>query len=196
MTGQALAGRSLKGSPASSEASSITQVPPLGPAWRPRTRRTVWYMPSSWGNDRLMSRVAIVTGSDSGIGRATAVRLATEGCDVGVTWHRDARGAEETAEEVRSHGRTAIIRRSDVSDPADAQQMVAELAGQLGGLDVFVNNAGTGHTTPALEVGLEEWRTVIDTDLIGAFFAAQAAAKIMVGQGRGGRIVNVTSVHE
>src|SRR4051794_29975383 len=177
MTGQALAGRSLNGSPASSEASSITHVPELGPACRPRTRRTVWYMPSSWGNDRLMSRVAIVTGSDSGIGRATAVRLATEGCDVGVTWHRDAQGAEETAEEVRSHGRTAVVRPSDVSDPADAQQMVRELADQLGGLDVFVNNAGTGHSTPFLETTLDDWRTITETDLTGAFLAAQAAAR-------------------
>src|SRR3954471_21311208 len=196
MTGQALAGRSLNGSPASSEASSITHVPELGPACRPRVRRTVWYMPSSWGNRALMSRLAIVNGSESGIGEGNAVRLATEGCDVGVTWHRDEDGANETAEEVRSHGRRAFVRRSDVSDPADAQAMVRELAGQLGGLDLLVNNAGTGHSTPALEVGLDEWRTVLETDLTGAFFAAQAAARLMVDQGRGGRIVNVTSVHE
>src|SRR4051795_526213 len=120
MTGHALAGRSLKGSPASSEASSITHVPPRGPEWRPRERRAVWYMPSWWGNRRLMSRLAIVTGSDSGIGRATAVRLATQGCDVGVTWHRDEQGARRPADEIRSHGRRAAVRRSDVSHPADA----------------------------------------------------------------------------
>src|SRR5881227_3310587 len=74
--------------------------------------------------------------------------------------------------------------------------MVDELAGALGGLDVFVNNAGTGHSTPALEVDEDEWRRVVETDLTGAFFAAQAAARRMVAQGRGGRIVNVTSVHE
>jgi NAD(P)-dependent dehydrogenase (short-subunit alcohol dehydrogenase family) len=143
-----------------------------------------------------LPRCAIVTGSDSGIGRATAVALAAAGCDVGITWHRDAKGANETAAEVRSHGRTAHIRRSDVSSIADAVAMVDELAGALGGLDVFVNNAGTGHTTPALEVGEDEWRRVVETDLTGAFFAAQAAARRMVDQGRGGRIVNVTSVHE
>jgi len=141
-------------------------------------------------------RIAIVTGSDSGIGRATAVALAAAGCDVGITWHRDEQGARETAAEVESHGRRAQVRRSDVSDVADAAAMVQELAGALGGLDVFVNNAGTGHTTPALEVDLDEWRRVVETDLTGAFFAAQAAARIMVAGGRGGRIVNVTSVHE
>src|SRR3954451_8262732 len=143
-----------------------------------------------------MSRLVIVTGSDSGIGRATAVRLATEDCDVGITWHRDEQGANEAAEEVRGHGRRAFVRRADVSDPADAQAMVDELAGELGGLDVLVNNAGTGHSTPVLELTLDEWRTVTETDLTGAFFAAQAAARRMVEQGRGRRIVNVASVHE
>jgi NAD(P)-dependent dehydrogenase (short-subunit alcohol dehydrogenase family) len=143
-----------------------------------------------------MTRFAIVTGSDSGIGRATAVRLAAEGCDVGVTWHRDEEGAGETADEVRSHGRTAVVRRSDVSDPQDAVAMVDELASRLGGLDVFVNNAGTGHSTPFLETTLDEWRTVTETNLTGAFLAAQRAAQLMVEQGHGGRIVNVTSVHE
>jgi NAD(P)-dependent dehydrogenase (short-subunit alcohol dehydrogenase family) len=143
-----------------------------------------------------LARVAIVTGSDSGIGRATAVALAATGCDVGVTWHRDEQGAKETAGEIESHGRRSHVRRSDVSSIADAVAMVDELAQALGGLDVFVNNAGTGHSTPALEVDEEEWRRVVETDLTGAFFAAQAAARRMVDQGRGGRIVNVTSVHE
>jgi NAD(P)-dependent dehydrogenase (short-subunit alcohol dehydrogenase family) len=143
-----------------------------------------------------MARVAVVTGSDSGIGRATAAALAASGCDVGVTWHRDEQGARESAAEVESHGRRSHVRRSDVSDVADAAAMVEEFADALGGLDVFVNNAGTGHSTPVLEVGLDEWRRVVETDLTGAFFAAQAAAKIMIAGGRGGRIVNVTSVHE
>jgi len=142
------------------------------------------------------ARIAIVTGSDSGIGRATAVRLAAEGCDVGITWHRDEQGANETAEEVRSHGRRAEVRRLDVSSTSDAVRMVRELAEALGGLDVFVNNAGTGHSTPVLETDEQTFRHVLDTDLTGAFFAAQQAAKMMVAHGRGGRIVNVTSVHE
>ena len=142
------------------------------------------------------TRIAIVTGSDSGIGRATAVRLAQAGCDVGVTWHRDEDGARETAEEVASHGARAEVRRLDVSSTADAVRVVRELAEALGGIDVFVNNAGTGHSTPVLELDEQTFRHVVDTDLTGAFFAAQQAAKMMVAQGRGGRIVNVTSVHE
>src|SRR2546423_7715503 len=141
-----------------------------------------------------MPRIAIVTGSDSGIGRATAVALAAAGCDVGVTWHRDEQGAKETAAEIESHGRRSYVRRSDVSSMADTVAMVDEFVQALGGLDVFVNNAGTGHSTPALEVDEEEWRRVVETDLTGAFFAAQATARRMVAQGRGGRTVHLNSV--
>jgi NAD(P)-dependent dehydrogenase (short-subunit alcohol dehydrogenase family) len=143
-----------------------------------------------------VGRVAIVTGSDSGIGRATAIALAEAGCDVGVTWHRDDRGAEETAAAVRAAGRQAAVARLDVADPPEAAGVVDGLAVDLGGLDVLVNNAGTGVATPFLDQSLEDWRQVLDTDLTGAFVCAQAAARRMVAAGRGGRIVNVTSVHE
>src|ERR687896_75350 len=108
---------------------------------------------------------AIVTASDSGIGKATAVRLARDGFDVGVTWHSDREGAEGTAREV-------------------------------GGLDVFVNNAGGGPHHDFLDFPLEAWQQVIDLNLTGAFACAQRAARLMVDAGHGGRIVNVTSVHE
>jgi NAD(P)-dependent dehydrogenase (short-subunit alcohol dehydrogenase family) len=140
--------------------------------------------------------VAIVTGSDSGIGRATAVALAREGYDVGVTWHSDEAGAEETAEEVRATGRRAEVRRLDLSDATNGPPVVDELAEALGGLDVLVNNAGTGDSTPFLEVDLDTWRHVLEIDLTGAFLCAQAAARRMVAAGGGGRIVNVTSIHE
>ena len=139
---------------------------------------------------------AIVTGSDSGIGRATAVALAGRGLDIGITWHSDEEGANETAREVRDLGRRAAVAQLDASRPQDAAQVVDQLADELGGVDVLVNNAGTGHMTPVLDVTLDEWRSVVDTDLVGAFFVAQAAARRMVAAGRGGRIVNVTSVHE
>jgi NAD(P)-dependent dehydrogenase (short-subunit alcohol dehydrogenase family) len=139
---------------------------------------------------------AIVTGSDSGIGRATAVALARRGLDVAITWHSDEDGAHETAREVRDLGRRAVVERLDASRPQDAAAVLDALADALGGVDVLVNNAGTGHSSSVLDVTLDEWRQVIDTDLVGAFFIAQAAARRMVAAGRGGRIVNVTSVHE
>jgi NAD(P)-dependent dehydrogenase (short-subunit alcohol dehydrogenase family) len=139
---------------------------------------------------------AIVTGSDSGIGKATAVLFAKRGFDVGITWHEDEDGARGTASEVESHGRRAEVRRLDLSEVKAGPRVVADLADALGGVDVFVNNAGTGHETPFLEVPLEEWQHVIDVDLTGAFLCAQEAARRMVAARRGGRIVNVTSVHE
>jgi NAD(P)-dependent dehydrogenase (short-subunit alcohol dehydrogenase family) len=140
--------------------------------------------------------VAIVTGSDSGIGRATAVALARDGYDVGITWHEDEAGASATGQEVRSVGRRAEVRRLDLADATNGPPVVDELADALGGLDVLVNNAGTGDTTPFLDVELDTWRHVLEVDLTGAFLCAQAAARRMVAAGRGGRIVNVTSIHE
>jgi NAD(P)-dependent dehydrogenase (short-subunit alcohol dehydrogenase family) len=139
---------------------------------------------------------AIVTGSDSGIGRATAVALAASGLDVGITWHSDEQGAEETADEVRRAGRNAVVRRLDTTDPAGAAAAIDSLADELGGVDVFVNNAGTGDGTAFLDLDLDTWKSTVDTNLTGAFACLQAAARRMVKAGRGGRIVAVTSVHE
>jgi NAD(P)-dependent dehydrogenase (short-subunit alcohol dehydrogenase family) len=139
---------------------------------------------------------AIITGSDSGIGKATAVALARRGHDIGITFSREEDNANDTAEEVRSIGRRAEVRHLDLTRSDDVQGVIGELADALGGVDVLVNNAGTGTTTPFLEVELAQWRDVLEVDLTGAFLAAQAAARRMVDAGTGGRIVNVTSVHE
>ena len=143
------------------------------------------------------ARVAIVTGSDSGIGKATAVALAAGGYDVGITWHRDADGANETADEVRSLGRRAEVRQLDLSQRLPhAVDVVDELSDALGGVYALVNNAGTSRQGPALELSYDDWRETLAVDLDGAFLCAQRAARQMVAAGHGGRIVNVTSVHE
>jgi hypothetical protein len=139
---------------------------------------------------------AIVTASDSGIGRATAVALASAGLDVGITWHSDEAGAQDTASEVRAAGAKAEVAQLDTSDPASCGEVVDQLAERLGGVDVFVNNAGTGSATLALDMTLDQWRHVIATDLDGAFACLQRAARRMVAAGNGGRLIAVTSVHE
>jgi NAD(P)-dependent dehydrogenase (short-subunit alcohol dehydrogenase family) len=141
-------------------------------------------------------RRAIVTAADSGIGPATAVALAQAGMDVGVTWHSDQAGADETAVQVRAAGVKAEVIRLDTSALDSCGDVIDELAGRLDGVDVFVNNAGTGSAALALEMTADQWRQVVATDLDGAFLCIQRAARRMVAAGNGGRIIAVTSVHE
>src|SRR3954464_7187575 len=141
-------------------------------------------------------RIAIVTGSESGIGRDTAVALAEAGCDLGITWYREREAAEATAEEVRGLGRRAEVRHVDLTELPQAADVVDELAEALGGVDVLVNDAGTGHMSTVLDTDFATWREVLATDLDAAFLCLQRAARRMAAAGRGGRIVNVTSVHE
>jgi NAD(P)-dependent dehydrogenase (short-subunit alcohol dehydrogenase family) len=141
-------------------------------------------------------RVAVVTGSDSGIGEAIAVALAGAGFDVGVTYRSDKAGAESTAEKVRAAGRRSEVRALDLTGLPQAAEVVDELADALGGLGVLVNCAGTGISTPVVETDYAQWREVLSVDLDGPFLCAQRAARRMLAAGRGGRIVNITSVHE
>jgi NAD(P)-dependent dehydrogenase (short-subunit alcohol dehydrogenase family) len=140
--------------------------------------------------------VAIITGSDSGIGRATAVALARAGHDIGITWRSDSDGAGGTAEEVRAAGRRAEVRRLDLDDPRNGPPVIEALADALGGLDVLVNNAGGGNAGPFLEADVETFARTVRVNLTGAFTCGQAAARRMVRDGVRGRIVNVTSIHE
>lgn len=147
-------------------------------------------------DDAFTPRCAIVTASDSGIGAATAVALAEAGLDVGITWHSDEEGAMDTARAVEDRGRQAVVARLDVTEFDRAADVIDELADDLGGLDVFVNNAGGGGGTAFIGLSLDEWRSTVALNLDGAFVCLQAAARRMVRSGRGGRIVAVTSVHE
>ncbi|WP_163513214.1 SDR family oxidoreductase [Fodinicola acaciae] len=141
-------------------------------------------------------RTAIVTGSDSGIGRAVAVALAGGGVDVGVTYHRDADGAAATADEVTERGGKVAVRRLDLGDLPTSTAAIDELADELGGVDVLVNCAGTGTAEPFMDLDFDRWRHVLSVDLDGVFACSQRAAKRMIADGRGGRIITITSVHE
>jgi NAD(P)-dependent dehydrogenase (short-subunit alcohol dehydrogenase family) len=140
-------------------------------------------------------RLAIITGADSGMGKATAELLATEGYDVAITYHSDKDGAEDTRAGIEQRGQRCFVAQQDLSSP-DTGDLIDELADQLGGVGVLVNNGGTGHSTRVVDLDLETWRSVIGTDLDGAFLCSQRAARRMIAQGNGGRIINVTSVHE
>lgn len=147
-------------------------------------------------DDLRPHRTALVTGGDSGIGRAAAVRLAADGLDVAVTWHSDREGAERTAAEAREHGVRAETAHLDLGDLPAAAAVADEVADRFGGLDVLVNGSGTGTAASFLDIGLDTMRHVLDVDLVGPFLLCQRAARRMIAQGSGGRIVNITSVHE
>ncbi|MEQ0559988.1 SDR family oxidoreductase [Amycolatopsis sp. NEAU-NG30] len=153
-------------------------------------------LPAPLPADAATPRRAVVTGADSGIGRAVAVALAGGGLDVGITYHSDADGAEETAAEVRSHGVAAYVRRLDLTELPGAADVVDAFAEDLGGIDVLVNCSGTGSSQRVLDLSFEKWREVLDVDLDGVFLVSQRAARHMIDAGRGGRIITITSVHE
>lgn len=141
-------------------------------------------------------RAAIVTGSDSGIGRAAALALARDGFDIGVTWHSDEAGAHETARLISERRGTARIARLDLASPDEVQRVIEGLIGDLGRLDALINNAAVDHRAHVLEETLEDWTRVLAINLTGQFLCAQAGARQMVAQGEGGQIVNITSIHE
>jgi 2-deoxy-D-gluconate 3-dehydrogenase len=138
----------------------------------------------------LTGRVAVVTGANTGIGQGLAIALAEAGTDVALVGRT---AADETAEKVRAVGRKATIVHADLSTVAPVQQVVDQVAAELGGLDILVNNAGIIRRADALEFSEEDWDAVIDTNLKSVFFLCQAAARHMVRQGRG-KIVNIASM--
>ncbi|WP_298457255.1 SDR family oxidoreductase [uncultured Cellulomonas sp.] len=137
----------------------------------------------------------MVTGADSGIGRACAVALAAPGRRVGITWHADEAGAEAIAAQVRALGAEAHVRHLDLTDPPSGTRVVDDLAATTGGPDTLEMSSGTGSSTPLLDMDDETWREVVSVDLDGAFCCLQAGARHMV-QGGGGRVAAITSVHE
>jgi len=139
---------------------------------------------------------AIVTGSDSGIGRATAVALARRGCDVGITWHTDEAGASETARLVEAANARAHVGRLDLTAGDAVPLAIDRLVAALGGLDVLVNNAGANHRARVVDDALDGFRRALEVNLTGPFLCARTAARHMIERAVAGRIVNVTSIHE
>lgn len=141
----------------------------------------------------LAGRKALVTGASRGIGRRLALGLAEAGADVALA-ARSTADLAAAAEEVRALGRSAAVIAMDVASKPSIEAGVAGAAASLGGLDILINNAGMEEVRPSLEVDEALWDRILDTNLKGAFFCAQAAARRMAAGGRGGAIVNVCSL--
>jgi NAD(P)-dependent dehydrogenase (short-subunit alcohol dehydrogenase family) len=141
---------------------------------------------------RLDGRRALIVGGYGGIGRVTSQLLADAGATVAIAG-RSREKAEALAEELAADGRDAVGASVDLADRASAHALVDGVVERLGGLDVLVNCAGIDLEAPAAEFGEEEWRTVLDVNLSGAFWLSQAAGKAMIAAGRGGRIVHFSS---
>lgn len=145
---------------------------------------------------RLSDLRALVTGANSGIGRAMALALAEAGARVGINYIVHPEAAEALVAEMRGRGWEGRPLRADISDASQVAQMFGELDRAWGGVDILVNNAGMdGDRAPAWDARVDAWRRVLDVNLIGAFQCAREALRRMVPQGRG-VILNVTSVHE
>ena len=138
-------------------------------------------------------RVALVTGAGRGLGRAMALELAGGGFAVAVHYGRSSQDAEALADQIRASGGVAQIFMADLSLPANAGKLVEDVAAQMGGLHVLVNNAGITRDGLAIRMKDEDWDAVIQTNLSSAFAACRAAIKIMM-RARNGRIINVSSV--
>jgi len=140
-------------------------------------------------------RVAVITGSAQGIGRAIALRLADDGLDVVLNdLPSKVHALEEVLTLIKEKGRKAIYVIGDVSVQADVQKLIDETVSQLGGIDVMVANAGIAFFTQLLDSPLADWQKIWDVDAKGVFLCYQLAARQMVKQGRGGRIIGASSI--
>jgi glucose 1-dehydrogenase len=144
---------------------------------------------------RLENRVAIITGAATGIGRAIAIRMASEGAAVAIDYVGNA-PFQDAISQVERAGGKAIAVQADISQPDQVQSLVDQTVARFGKLDIFVNNAGIEYKHPIIEFPFDQWNKVIAVDLTGPFLCIQAAARQMIKQGQGGRIINISSIHE
>jgi glucose 1-dehydrogenase len=145
---------------------------------------------------KLQDKVAIVTGSDSGIGHAIALELGAQGAAVTINYHKNAAAADATLKAIVDAGGRGRVQQADVSSVNDVAALVEQTVAEFGRLDIMVNNAGMETRTSVLETTERQFDMVIAIDLKSAFFGVQLAAKQMLAQGGGGRIVNISSIHE
>jgi NAD(P)-dependent dehydrogenase (short-subunit alcohol dehydrogenase family) len=150
------------------------------------------YAPRFPGSGRLAGRVALISGGDSGIGRATAVLFAREGARVAIHYRDEHPDAEETLRLIRSEGGEGVALSGDIGQKEEAGRAVAEVVGRFGGLNVLVNNAGEQHAQPEVtDIPEDQLRRTFETNIFGQFFLVQAALPHLSD---GDAIVNVTSV--
>lgn len=138
-------------------------------------------------------KIALVTGSGRGIGRAIALKFASEGCDIVVNFFRNRDSAENTADEIRSLGRRALVVKANVGDLDELEAMYAAIASEFGGLDILIHNAASGYNRPAMEQKPRGWEWTMNINARSLLFGAQHAAKLMSGRG-GGAIVALSSL--
>jgi glucose 1-dehydrogenase len=144
----------------------------------------------------LQGKVAIVTGGNSGIGKAVALALAGQGANIVIDYVADEQATEDLEKQVAALGDKSIGVEADVSKIEDLEMLVEQAVKAFGQLDVMVNNAGIETRTSVLDTTEEQYDKVLAINLKSAFFGTQIAAKQMIAQGTGGTVVNVTSVHE
>ncbi len=145
---------------------------------------------------QLAGKAAIVTGGGTGVGRATALELARQGCSVLVNYSRSRDDAEKTAAELQALGVKALAHQADVADDAACRQMVAEAVKAFGRVDILINNAGTTKFVLATDLDKvtdEDWQRIYAVNVIGPFHCARAVKEAMLAAG-GGQIINTTSV--
>lgn len=145
---------------------------------------------------RLAGKVAIVTGSSSGIGQSIAVRLATEGASIVVDYRSHPEGANDTRQQIEAAGSKAFVVQADVSKLADTQSLVDQAWQQFGRCDILVNNAGIEKSADFWDVTEQDYDAVLDVNLKGAFFLTQAFVRRLRDAKLPGRIINISSVHE
>jgi glucose 1-dehydrogenase len=144
----------------------------------------------------LSGKVAVVTGGNSGIGKAVVLELAKQGANIVIDYVADEQATLELEQEVRDLGDQVTAVKADVSSVADLNTLVSSAVSSFGRLDIMVNNAGIETRSSVLDTTEDQYQKVLDINLKSAFFGTQLAAKQMIAQGGGGRIINMTSVHE